>query len=168
MFLLGLSFASSAPWARTHHKSNSPTAKTSLAGQSAKATRSSTHRSSRYTSSRHRSRRGRHSKAIAHRSYGQQAPTAERYQQIQQALAAKGYFKGQVNGAWGPDSVDALKRFQTDQNLTVDGKIGSLSLIALGLGPKRNLSAQVTQPAGATTPPKQPEVTNAPAAPIPQ
>ncbi|HXF26006.1 MAG TPA: peptidoglycan-binding domain-containing protein [Bryobacteraceae bacterium] len=104
---------------------------------------------------------------MAHRSYGQQAPTAERYQQIQQALAEKGYFKGQVNGQWGPDSVDALKRFQTDQNLTVDGKIGSLSLIALGLGPRRNLSAQVT-PAGATTPPKQPEAIDAPAAPIPQ
>lgn len=106
---------------------------------------------------------------MAHRSYGQQAPTAERYQQIQQALSEKGYFKGQVNGEWGSDSVDALKHFQTDQNLTVDGKIGSLSLIALGLGPKRNLSAQATPPAGATTPsPKQPEATGPPAPPIPQ
>ncbi len=33
--------------------------------------------------------------------------------------------------------MDALKRFQHDQNLVEDGKIGSLSLIALGLGPKR-------------------------------
>lgn len=33
--------------------------------------------------------------------------------------------------------MDALKRFQHDQNLTEDGKIGSVSLIALGLGPKR-------------------------------
>ena len=38
---------------------------------------------------------------------------------------------------WGPESVDALKRFQADQNLMPDGKINSLSLIALGLGPKR-------------------------------
>jgi hypothetical protein len=30
-----------------------------------------------------------------------------------------------------------LKRFQREQNLPDDGKIGSLSLIALGLGPKR-------------------------------
>lgn len=33
--------------------------------------------------------------------------------------------------------MDALKRFQHDQNLTEDGKIGSVSLIALGLGPRR-------------------------------
>ena len=35
----------------------------------------------------------------------------------------------------GADSVDALKRFQADQNLMPDGKINSFSLIALGLGP---------------------------------
>jgi hypothetical protein len=70
------------------------------------------------------------------RSY-QQAPTADRYREIQQALAAKGYYKGEPNGAWSSDSSDALKRFQADQNLMPDGKINSLSLIALGLGPKR-------------------------------
>ena len=53
----------------------------------------------------------------------------------------KGYFKGSVDGRWGPDSVDALRRFQVDQNLDADGKLGALSLIALGIGPKR-LSAQ--------------------------
>jgi len=74
------------------------------------------------------------------RSY-QQAPTPERYQEIQQALAGKGYFQGEANGKWGTDSTDALKRFQAEQNLMPDGKINSLSLIALGLGPKR-LTAQ--------------------------
>jgi len=38
--------------------------------------------------------------------------------------------------------LDALKRFQRDQNLTEDGKIGALSLIALGLGPRRTGSAE--------------------------
>jgi peptidoglycan hydrolase-like protein with peptidoglycan-binding domain len=71
----------------------------------------------------------------------QLAPTKERYQQIQQALASKGYFSGEPNGVWGQDSMEALKRFQAEQNLTPDGKLTSLSLIALGLGPKR-LSAQ--------------------------
>ncbi|MBV8571130.1 MAG: peptidoglycan-binding protein [Acidobacteriaceae bacterium] len=66
-------------------------------------------------------------------------PDAERYQQIQQALADKGYFKGPVNGEWGDDSVDAMRRFQTDQKLdTPDGKITALSLIGLGLGPKHD------------------------------
>jgi peptidoglycan hydrolase-like protein with peptidoglycan-binding domain len=80
----------------------------------------------------------------------QLAPTKDRYQQIQQALASKGYYSGEPNGAWGPDSVEALKRFQADQNLTPDGKLGSLSLIALGLGPKRLSAQSAPQPAHAT------------------
>ena len=48
-----------------------------------------------------------------------------------------------MDGAWGPESVEALKRFQHDQNLVEDGKIGSLSLIALGLGPKHETAANV-------------------------
>ncbi|HTB20038.1 MAG TPA: peptidoglycan-binding domain-containing protein [Bryobacteraceae bacterium] len=72
----------------------------------------------------------------APRSY-QQSPTPDRYKEIQQALASKGYYKGEPNGEWGSDSADALKRFQADQSLMPDGKINSLSLIALGLGPKR-------------------------------
>jgi len=75
----------------------------------------------------------------------QQQPTADRYREIQQALADKGYFSGPPDGTWGPESVEALKRFQREQNLADDGKIGSLSLIALGLGPKR---------AAVSTPPK--------------
>jgi peptidoglycan hydrolase-like protein with peptidoglycan-binding domain len=98
------------------------------------------------------------------RSY-QQAPTADRYREIQQALASKGYFHGEPTGEWGADSIDALKRFQTDQNLMPDGKIGSLSLIALGLGPKRMTaktdaavpvpaaSGPATSPAGSSLPP---------------
>lgn len=64
-------------------------------------------------------------------------PTPERYKEIQQALASRGYFTAEPDGNWGPASIEALKRFQHDQNLVEDGKIGSLSLIALGLGPKR-------------------------------
>ena len=79
------------------------------------------------------------------RSY-QQAPTPDRYKEIQQALAGKGYLRGDPNGEWGADSVDALKRFQTDQNLTPDGKLNSLSLIAMGLGPKRLTAQSQPQP----------------------
>lgn len=61
--------------------------------------------------------------------------------EIQQALSDKGYYKGPINGAWDADSIDALKQFQQSQNLTPDGKLGALSLIALGLGPKRDPAA---------------------------
>jgi len=78
----------------------------------------------------------------------QTTPSPERYKQIQEALASKGYLKPEeAGGAWGQASADALKRFQADQNLESTGKINSLSLIALGLGPKHD---------GPATPPKPP------------
>jgi len=75
----------------------------------------------------------------------QQRPDSERLGQIQKALAAKGYFKGDPNGAWNADSVAALKRFQMDRNLAADGKINALSLIGLGLGPKHEGSIAPAQ-----------------------
>jgi len=67
------------------------------------------------------------------------APAPERYKEIQQALAAKGYLKAdEANGVWDQNCGDALKRFQREQKLPETGKIDSLSLIALGLGPKHD------------------------------
>ena len=72
----------------------------------------------------------------------QAAPTASRYREIQDALAGKGYLKPEdANGVWGESSVDALKRFQAEQKIESTGKINSLSLIALGLGPKHDSAA---------------------------
>jgi peptidoglycan hydrolase-like protein with peptidoglycan-binding domain len=84
----------------------------------------------------------------------QQTPTPDRYTEIQQALAAKGYYKGEANGVWGPDSVSALKRFQAEQNLQADGKIGALSLIALGLGPKHESTGEIAAKPTAKPPEK--------------
>ena len=72
----------------------------------------------------------------------QRTPTPERYKDIQQALATKGYLQtSSPNGVWDNSSVEALKKFQQDQNLEPSGKIDSLSLIALGLGPRRDTQA---------------------------
>jgi hypothetical protein len=68
----------------------------------------------------------------------QQVPTPDRYKQIQEALAAKGYLKAAPSGVWNGESTDALRRFQADQKLDPSGKLNSLSLIALGLGPQRD------------------------------
>jgi len=68
----------------------------------------------------------------------QMAPTPDRYRQIQEALATKGYLQAEdATGSWNQNSIDALKRFQAAQNIESNGKVNSLSLIALGLGPKR-------------------------------
>jgi hypothetical protein len=101
-----------------------------------------------------RGRRGKLVPVAAHAPAGpayQAHPDPERYQQIQQALADKGYFKGEVNGRWGDDSVDALKRFQADQKLDDDGHLSALTLIGLGLGPKHDRDVSKTPtPVGST------------------
>ena len=95
------------------------------------------------TASRGKSSRGRYTRgrAVAHtrsapRPAVQATPSSDRYREIQEALAAKGYLKTAPTGVWDQDSMEAMRRFQEDQKLTVTGKLNSLSLIALGLGPK--------------------------------
>jgi peptidoglycan hydrolase-like protein with peptidoglycan-binding domain len=69
----------------------------------------------------------------------QTSPTPGRFREIQNALAERGYLSSeQATGIWGPSSAEALKRFQSEQTLESTGKIDSLSLIALGLGPKHD------------------------------
>ena len=124
-------------------------------------------------SSVYRSTRGKRRGRTAHAAPSYQLhPDPERYQQIQQALAERGYFKGEVNGQWNDDSIDALKRFQTDQKLDADGKLDALTLTGLGLGPKHDGSTAATVPLSAaasqssepgstpdpgSTPPQSPE-----------
>ena len=80
----------------------------------------------------------------------QLAPTPDRYRQIQEALAAKGYLRPEdATGTWNSGSVEALKRFQAEQNIESTGKINSLSLIALGLGPKHDAALKPPVPAPA-------------------
>ena len=69
---------------------------------------------------------------------GQRVPTPERYREIEAALASRGYLDKSPDGAWDQRSVAALKKFQQDQNLDPSGRLTSLSLIALGLGPKHD------------------------------
>lgn len=71
-------------------------------------------------------------------------PSTERTKEIQSALSQKGYLTGEPSGTWDPDSTAAMKRFQKEQNLEADGRLNSVSLIALGLGPKRTLTASTT------------------------
>ena len=80
----------------------------------------------------------------------QMSPTPDRYREIQGALASKGFLKPEdATGTWNQTSSDAMKKFQAEQNLDSNGKINSLSLIALGLGPHRD-------PAPPPPPPKTP------------
>jgi hypothetical protein len=78
---------------------------------------------------------GKRTAKVAKKPARQQQPEPERIRQIQQALKDRGY-PLDVNGAWDANTVDALKKFQTEQNienLSGRGKLDSLTLIALGL-----------------------------------
>jgi len=66
---------------------------------------------------------------------GQQRPTPERYREIEEALAARGYFSNQPSGQWNAGAVEALRNFQANHNLAPTGRLDALSLILLGLGP---------------------------------
>lgn len=76
----------------------------------------------------------------------QQKPTPERYTEIQEALIGRGFLQGPADGKWGDDSAAALKKFQESQKLAETGKIDSLSLIRLGLGPKTTAGLPPSDP----------------------
>jgi hypothetical protein len=107
------------------------------------------------------SKKGKSGKKPAVAAARQMAPTPERYKEIQQALADKGYLKSEPNGVWDAQSADALQRFQTDQKLSATGKLSSASLIALGLGPKTAAASAIASPAPPTA------IDPPPAAPTP-
>ena len=53
--------------------------------------------------------------------------------EVQQALKDKGFDPGAVDGVNGPATRAALKKFQAQQNLTADGRLGPKTLDALGV-----------------------------------
>jgi peptidoglycan hydrolase-like protein with peptidoglycan-binding domain len=126
------------------------------ASSKAHAKKTASYKKSATKHSSSRSRRTTARRGAPRPSY-QTHPTADRYKEIQQALADKGYYKGQVDGNWGDDSVEALKKFQTDHHLDNEGKITSLSLIQLGLGPKHD--GRSVKTANPELPPPPPPVT---------
>ena len=67
---------------------------------------------------------------------GQQRPTTERYKEIEEALASRGYLQEEPTGKWSTNAVDALRSFQADHDLPPTGRVDSLSLMQLGLGPR--------------------------------
>lgn len=148
MAILGLSVSGAAVRKKTSKKSVAAAKKTSSKKAPTKKT------ASKKATSKGTSKKKSLAKAVPRTTWRnrQLTPAPERYKEIQDALAAKGYLDAaDANGAWGQSSVAALKRFQTDQKIETTGKINSLSLIALGLGPKR-------EPAVATRPePPPPE-----------
>jgi len=54
---------------------------------------------------------------------------------VQQRLRQGGDYSGAIDGAWGPDSVVALQRFQQMRGLQPTGQMNDATAMALGLDP---------------------------------
>jgi His-Xaa-Ser repeat protein HxsA len=54
--------------------------------------------------------------------------------QVQAALAREGYYHGAIDGSVGPATRNALRRYQQNHGLDVNGRIDRPVLEALGLG----------------------------------
>lgn len=67
-------------------------------------------------------------KHSAKRDQGQKAPTPERISEIQAALAKGGYYQGDPNGKWDPDTVAALQKFQSSHGIDASGKLDAATL----------------------------------------
>jgi len=70
----------------------------------------------------------------SNRVKGQAAPTTDRINEIQSALAKKGFYAGEPSGKWDEDSTEAMKKFQSANGLTPSGKYDAWTLQKLGLG----------------------------------
>lgn len=77
---------------------------------------------------------------------GQTAPTPDRINEIQAALAKKGFYAGEPTGKWDDDSAEAIRKFQAANGLMPTGKYDAWTLQKLGLG-------SGTAGLGAPTPP---------------
>lgn len=53
---------------------------------------------------------------------------------LQRALRARGYYRGPVDGRFGPGSVEALQRFRRERGLTPGGPLDRDTLDALRSG----------------------------------
>lgn len=77
---------------------------------------------------------------------GQEAPTADRINEIQEALASKGTFTGTPTGKWDDATADAMRKFQSSHGLAPTGKLDALTLQKLGLGSQTAGLAAPTAP----------------------
>ena len=82
---------------------------------------------------------------------GQKAPTMDRINEIQTALAKDGSFRGTSTGKWDSETADAMRRFQVAHGLKPNGKLDAPTLQRLGLGSQIAGVAKPTPPPGSVS-----------------
>ena len=60
-------------------------------------------------------------------------PSNEQVRKAQQHLRSRGYQPGSADGLMGPQTISALRRYQSANELTVTGEVDSDTLDSLGI-----------------------------------
>ncbi len=66
-------------------------------------------------------------------AYSERGSSGSEVRKIQQRLLSWGYFSGEVDGIYGPQTEEAVRYFQRKNGLAVDGIAGPDTLAALGI-----------------------------------
>jgi peptidoglycan hydrolase-like protein with peptidoglycan-binding domain len=98
------------------------------------ATGSAAAKSTTGTAKKRSGKSGKSSSRRGKRVKGQAAPTVDRVNEIQGALAKNGAYSGTPSGKWDDSTVEAMKKFQSTHGLNPTGKMDALTLQKLGLG----------------------------------
>jgi peptidoglycan hydrolase-like protein with peptidoglycan-binding domain len=98
------------------------------------ATGSAAAKSTTGTAKKRSGKSGKSSSRRGKRVKGQAAPTVDRVNEIQGALAKNGAYSGTPSGKWDDSTVEAMKKFQSTHGLNPTGKMDALTLEKLGLG----------------------------------
>jgi len=70
--------------------------------------------------------------------------TGQAVMEVQQALNQKGFWCGEADGIFGPNTYNAVLRFQRAANLSADGIVGPQTKQALGLTAGQNVNSNST------------------------
>lgn len=78
----------------------------------------------------------------------------------QQQLKGEGYYKGTVDGIDGPMTRAAIRKYQSDQNLTVSGRLDQQTRSKLGMGTASGEASRSQAESSSTTPANQSQTEN--------
>ncbi len=80
--------------------------------------------------------------------YAAPALSSATVMQVQTALQQQGFYKGTIDGLWGPETQGALQSYQQAKGLTADGQLGPQTMASLNLS--NGGTASTTQPMPST------------------
>lgn len=126
-------------------------AKAQSAKKKPASAKSSGAKSSAATSANSKARRGSKKVVKSSRKKGQQAPTTDRINEIQSALAKNGSYSGEPSGKWDDSTVSAIRKFQSSRGLNPTGRLDAPTLQKLGLGSTTAGVAAPQAPPGAVS-----------------